>query len=166
MFHSHTPDTAPTGSRTTMTAIESRFGFLPGAVALMAESPELLTAFTRSNALFERSNLTPVARETLVLTVAQRNGCELCVAMHTPVLERLGGSPDSTDPALMALRRFVHVVLDTTGDVSEEDLAAFIAAGYTARNALEVVLGIGTYTLSTFANRLTRAPIDPQFAVS
>jgi hypothetical protein len=28
------------------------------------------------------------------------------------------------------------------------------------RNALEVVLGVGTYTLSTYANRLTDAPLD------
>lgn len=34
----------------------------------------------------------------------------------------------------------------------------------TARDALEVVLGIGTYTLSSLANRLTRAPLDPQLA--
>ena len=49
--------------------------------------------------------------------------------------------------------------MDTTGDVPAEELEAFTRAGYTARNALEVVLGIGTYTLSTFANRLTGAPL-------
>ena len=36
--------------------------------------------------------------------------------------------------------------------------------GYTSQNALEVVLGIGEYTLSTFANRMTGAPIDEQLA--
>jgi len=30
------------------------------------------------------------------------------------------------------------------------------------QNALEVVLGIGTYTMSTLANRLTGAPVDDQ----
>jgi len=58
----------------------------------------------------------------------------------------------------------VHAVLDTTGDVPPAELAAFTEAGYTTRNALEVVLGIGTYTLSTFANRLTGAPLDEAFA--
>jgi len=41
--------------------------------------------------------------------------------------------------------------------VSDAELDAFLAHGYTRQNALEVVLGIGTYTVSTFANRLTRA---------
>jgi hypothetical protein len=31
---------------------------------------------------------------------------------------------------------------------------------------LDVVLGIGTYTMSTLANRLTRAPLDEQLASS
>jgi len=44
--------------------------------------------------------------------------------------------------------------------VPDADLATFTAAGFTTRQALEVVLGIGAYTLSTFANRLTRAPLD------
>ena len=35
-------------------------------------------------------------------------------------------------------------------------------AAVTRRNALEVVLGIGAYTLSTLANRLTGAPVDEQ----
>jgi hypothetical protein len=49
---------------------------------------------------------------------------------------------------------FMLRVYATTGDVPDDELAEFIAAGYTKRNALEVVLGIGTYTMSTFANRL------------
>ena len=53
-------------------------------------------------------------------------------------------------------------VLDTAGDVGEPALRAFLGHGYTERNALEVVLGIGTYVMSTLANRLTGAPVDDQ----
>jgi hypothetical protein len=49
--------------------------------------------------------------------------------------------------------------------VGDEALRSFLASGYTAQNALEVVLGIGTYTMSTLANRLTGAPVDDQLAV-
>lgn len=163
MFTAHTLDTAPAAARRTLDAVAAQFGFLPSAVALMAESPELLQAFIRTNAIFEKSTLPPVARETLILTIAERNGCDLCVAMHRPALIRAGGTPDSTAAELVALRTFANTVMDTTGAVGDEAMRAFIDAGYTARNALEVVLGIGTYTLSTFANRLTDAPVDPQF---
>lgn len=55
-------------------------------------------------------------------------------------------------------------MLATAGAVDDATLQAFLAHGYTARNALEVVLGIGTYTMSTLANRMTGAPVDPQLA--
>jgi alkylhydroperoxidase family enzyme len=48
--------------------------------------------------------------------------------------------------------------MDTAGDVDDLAMESFLAAGYTPRQALDVVLGIGAYTISTFANRLTRAP--------
>ena len=59
---------------------------------------------------------------------------------------------------------FTLRALDTAGDVGDEAMRAFLSAGYTPRNALEVVLGIATYTLSTLANRLTGAPVDPELA--
>jgi alkylhydroperoxidase family enzyme len=94
--------------------------------------------------------------------------------MHTASLHRLSAPPELVtalrtqsalpDPRLEVLRRFALTVMDTTGEVPEDALAAFTEAGYTPRNALEVVLGIGTYTLSTFANRLVGAPLDDAFA--
>ncbi len=48
------------------------------------------------------------------------------------------------------------------GQVSDVELQAFFDAGFQQRHALDVVVGVAAYTLSTFANRLTRAPVDPQ----
>jgi hypothetical protein len=55
-------------------------------------------------------------------------------------------------------------VVAAAGDVGPESLEAFLGHGYTARNALDVVLGIGAYTMSTLANRMTKAPLDEQFS--
>ncbi|MFF5762965.1 carboxymuconolactone decarboxylase family protein [Streptomyces tanashiensis] len=125
------------------------------AVALLKESPETLDGFLKINAIFESTTLDPHSRETVILAVAARNQCHLCVDMHEAKLAALGPAPDAE--RLAAVRTFTLRVLASSGAVSDEDLAAFEKAGYTRRNALEVVLGIGTYTVSTFANRLTRA---------
>jgi AhpD family alkylhydroperoxidase len=174
LFTAHTIDTAPQAARRTMGAVEKRFGFLPGGVARLAESPELLDGFLRASGLFEAATLDPVAREVVVMTMATRNACHLCVAMHTGTLRGLGADEGLVgalqegealaDPRLEGLRVFVLEVLATTGDVPDAAVRAFLTHGYTLRNALEVVLGIGTYTMSTFANRLTSAPVDEQFA--
>ncbi|GAA4565763.1 carboxymuconolactone decarboxylase family protein [Micromonospora coerulea] len=174
VFTAHTPDTAPAASRPTLAAVQKKFGYLPAAVALMAESPQLLKGFLGANAVFEAGSLAPVEREVLVLTVATRNECHLCVAMHTPTLSGHGGTPELVDALragtelpdarLEALRRFTLAVLDHRGAVPDADLAAFLEAGWQPRQALDVVLGVGTYTISTFANRLTGAPLDPSLA--
>ncbi|MFE7548280.1 carboxymuconolactone decarboxylase family protein [Streptomyces gardneri] len=125
------------------------------AVALLKESPETLNGFLKLSEIFESTTLDPHSRETVILTVAARNQCHLCVDMHEAKMAALGPAPEPE--RLDAVRTFTLQVLAASGAVGDADLAAFEKAGYTRRNALEVVLGIGTYTVSTFANRLTRA---------
>lgn len=126
----------------------------------------MLGAFQHANELFESSTLDSLSREVVVMIVAVRNGCRLCIGMHTGRLREMGAesglitalraADPLADPRLEALRKFTLRVIATTGDVPDDEIAAFVAAGYTSRNALEVVLGIGTYTMSTLANRLVR----------
>ncbi|NUT53391.1 MAG: carboxymuconolactone decarboxylase family protein [Saccharothrix sp.] len=167
MFAQHTLESAPAASRPLMESVAAHLGQVPPAVALLAESPEMLGGFLHANALFEASTLDPLAREVVVMTIATRNGCRVCIAMHTGRLRALDAPPTQiaalrsgeplADPRLEALRQFTLRALATAGEVPEGELAEFLAAGFTTRNALEVVLGIGTYTMSTLANRLVRA---------
>jgi AhpD family alkylhydroperoxidase len=167
MFTQHTLDSAPAASRPMMESTVEHLGHLPPAVARLAESPEMLDGFLQASARFEASTMDPLSREVVVMTIATRNGCRVCVAMHTGRLRELDAGTElitalrageaPADPRLAALRHFTLRVLATTGEVPDDEVAEFLAAGYTRRNALEVVLGIGTYTMSTLANRLVRA---------
>ncbi|GAA0545206.1 carboxymuconolactone decarboxylase family protein [Paractinoplanes ferrugineus] len=161
MFIQHTLETAPAASRPILARNNHK------AVGLLAESPEMLTGFLQASDLFESSTLDPLSREVVVMTIAVRNGCQVCVAMHTGRLRQIEGGPELipalrtgdslADPRREALRQFTLRVVETAGEVPEEEIAEFTRAGYTNRNALEVVLGIGAYTMSTLANRLVRA---------
>ncbi|WP_405102451.1 carboxymuconolactone decarboxylase family protein [Micromonospora sp. NBC_01412] len=173
-FTVHTPDTAPAPARPTIEQVRRKFGYLPAPAALMAESPHLLKGFLTVNGIFEQSSLDPLEREVVVLTIATRNECHVCVAMHTGTLTGQGADPvligalrsgtPLPEARLEALRLFTLAVLGHRGAVPDDAMRAFLAAGYRPDNALDVVLGVGTYTISTFANRLTGAPLDPQFA--
>jgi AhpD family alkylhydroperoxidase len=174
MFVEHTIESAPPASRPLMAATARHRGYLPAAVARLAESPQLLSGFLKASGLFEAATLDPLAREVVIMTIAARNGCDLCVAMHTERLGTLDADPGLIaalragrpldNEQLEAVRVFTLALLASTGAVSDEELAAFQRHGYTAENALEVVLGIGTYTMSTLANRLVRAPIDAEIS--
>jgi AhpD family alkylhydroperoxidase len=140
-FPDHTLESAPDAARRSMEAVVNKQGHLPAAVSRLATSPQLLDGFLKISAIFESTTLDPLSREVLIMTIATRNDCHVCVAMHTAKLTALGADAD-----LIAA------------------LQDFLAHGYTPQNALEVVLGIGAYTMSTLANRMTGAPVDPQLA--
>ena len=172
-FVSHPADTAPADARRLVQNTEKAFGFVPSPVARMATSPQLLDAFLKVNGIFEQTTLSPLEREVLIMTLATEFGCHYCVAMHTGKLIAQQASEDVvsalrtkgslTEPRLEALRLFTLAVFETRGQVATQDMERFLAAGYTPQNALEVILGIGTYTISTFANRMTAAPLDAAF---
>ncbi|MET8229554.1 carboxymuconolactone decarboxylase family protein [Micromonospora sp. NPDC005298] len=174
VFTAHTAETAPAAARRAVETVRGRFGWLPTPVALMAESPQLLAGFLTASAGFDQTALTPLEREVVILTVSTSNECHFCVALHTGKLTQLDADTELInalragtvlpEPRLEALRRFTLAMLDHRGAVPDDELDDFLTAGYQPRHALDVVLGIGAYTLSTFANRLTRAPLDPPLA--
>lgn len=174
LFHDYDAATAPARSRPALAAAEHAFGFVPGALARWAASPALLEGFELVRKVFERSTLSHLEQEVVILVVAYENECELCMALHSAALTRAKVEPELLealrrgsalgDPRLQALADYTRHVLATRGKVAEQDLARFLDAGFSREQALEVVLGASATTLSTYANRLTRAPVDPAFA--
>lgn len=173
IFVDHTPTTAPESARGMVSAAEAQFGFVPSPVARMSTSPATLEGFLKLNAIFQKSSLDELSREVLILSVATRNECHYCVAMHSTMLTRSGApaalvealrdSKPLADERLEAVRLFTHSVMDNAGAVPPEQMQTFFDAGFTPENALDVVLGIATYTVTTFANRMTNAPLDEPF---
>lgn len=165
-FPTHTIDSAPVDAQAAMAATTEKFGAMPPAVARLATSPQLLNEFLTASAAFEETTLSPAAREIVIMTVAVRHGCRICVTIHSSKLTALGRadlidplttSTSLDDPELEAVRTFTHQLLDSTGAVDQEQLDCFLGAGHTPQQALDIVLGIGTYTMSTIANRLVGA---------
>lgn len=172
-FPSLTPETAPEASRPFLAGSRKQFGFVPSPVARAARSPSLLKYLMGGFAAFDASSLDHAEREIVAFTVAYENECHYCMALHSATLEReprlmamrdaLREGKPLADAKLEALRRFTHATLTRHGRVDDETWAAFTAAGYGETHALDVVLGIGLYVLSTTTNILTDAPLDPPF---
>lgn len=172
-FTRHDAESAPEASRPILERTSKGFGFLPAPVSFMAESPELLETFITGNGVFNKTTLSQLEREVLILTLAARVECHYCVAMHSSMLARSGtddaviealrtGKP-LQDARLEAMRLFTTAVMKGHGHIEPEEMETFLKAGFTRRNALEVVLGLGVYTISTYANRMTEAPLDEPF---
>ena len=170
-FTSHTEHSAPEAAKPILRASERQFGFLPSPVARAAESPTLLKHMMASFAAFEHSSLTTREREVVAMTVAFETGCHYCMAMHSALLSRehpelvtaLRAGTRSPDERLQALADFVRAVIAHHAHVPETTWQALTQAGFSAQQALDALLGTNVYLLSTYANILTDAPLDPAF---
>ncbi|GAA3037133.1 hypothetical protein GCM10020000_13650 [Streptomyces olivoverticillatus] len=137
-FVSHTPESAPEGSSRMLAGAQQKFGFVPAPVAKMASSPELLATFQQNLGAFDKTSLTAMEREVVVLTMATFVECHYCVAMHSTMLagqqapeeliEALRAGEPLQDARLEAIRKFALAVLETKGGVADQDIDAFFAA--------------------------------------
>lgn len=154
------------------------FGRLPGLHAVMARAPALLEGYQELHRLFARHTSFDAAEKTVIwqaINVYHR--CHYCVPAHTgiakmmkvddAVTEALREETPLPDPKLEALRDFTLVMTESRGLPTEAQLAAFHAAGYDERHALEIILAISQKVMSNYTNHLAQTPLDPpvqQFA--
>lgn len=66
------------------------------------------------------------------------------------------------DTKLESLRQFTTLLVEKRGWASEEEVNKFLVAGYTSKNVLELIVGIGQKTISNYVNHLTHTPLDHQ----
>jgi AhpD family alkylhydroperoxidase len=167
-FTLHTVDTAPEGSKAQLAAATKAWGFTPTLHATLAESPAALIGYDTLFGLVAQSTLSPQEQQVAYLTMTVFSGCEYCTMGHT-YLARAAKLPEAevqalrhgalpSDPRLAALSRFVRQVVESRGYAGDAAVNAFLAAGFTKANVLEVVTVIATKTISTYTNHLTHTP--------
>jgi AhpD family alkylhydroperoxidase len=163
--------TAPEAARPHLEAARQRMGFVTTLNAVMAESPELLAGYNALADLFGRSSLPARAKHVVWITASRENDCGYCVAAHSTMALRSGLTADLVealradkplpDGRLEAVRIFTKAIVAQRGWVGEEAIETFLAAGYTRRHVLDIVLGVGMKTLSNYTNHIAHTPLDP-----
>jgi AhpD family alkylhydroperoxidase len=178
-FTAHTIETAPEGSKEKLAAVKAAWGFLPQLHANLAESPVALEAYDTLFGLVSRSTLTPIEQQVAYQAINVFHGCEYCTMGHT-YLSRQAGMEEATlqalrnetpiaDARLQALRSFAEAVVRERGFVGDAGVDAFLAAGFTRANVLEIVTIAATKTISNYTNHIAHTAkegfmADPAFA--
>lgn len=167
-FTLHTAETAPEPSRARLAEIRKAWGFVPTLHATLAESPAALEGYDTLFGLVGRSTMAPAEQQVVFLAVSVFHACEYCVAGHTylaraarlgePAIEALRSGGPIADPRLQALRDFAEAVVRERGFVGDDAVDAFIGAGFTRANVLEVVTIVATKTISNYVNHITHTP--------
>ena len=173
-FNVHTKETAPTKSAELLGNAEKVFGFIPNLLGVFAESPATLKAYLTIGQIFDESSFSATERQVVALAASRFNECRYCVAAHSvvadlqkvpaDVIEAIRNDQPIADSKLEVLRTFTTAVVEKRGWVSDDEIAAFLAAGYSRAQILEVILGISLKTLSSYSNHIADTPLDDAFA--
>lgn len=173
-FPVHSLDTAPEAAKPILTAAQKGMGFVPNLFRVMAEAPAAVEAYATLMDIFERTSFNATEKQTVILAASYVNKCDYCMAAHSTVatmqkmpanvLEALRNGTPLEDARLEALARLTREIVETRGWPSEEAKSAFTAAGFTAAQYLEVVLGVSMKTLSNYVNHAADTPLDEAFA--
>lgn len=173
-FSFHDIESAPEPARELLAGAKKSLGFVPSLYAGLAEAPAALEGYFALSDLFGETSLSPAEQQVVALAASAENGCRFCMAAHSTiarhmvkvdseVVDALRAQKPIPDERLEALRRYVVATLEARGRVRGKVLEDFLAAGFTRRQALEVVLGVAMKTLSNYANHLLETPVDPAF---
>jgi len=136
----------------------------------LANSPAALKATLALKGAIAEGVLSGIEREIIALAIGELNGCDYCTAAHTALGKMAGLTEDQTvaarkgdslgDPKLDAFAKFVRILHDKSGYVSDEDLDTIKAAGYCDAAIVEIIVGYAENVLTNFFNHVNESEVD------
>ena len=172
-FRFHTVETAPEKSKAMLEGAKKQMGSIAGLYAVMAESPETLNAYKALHEFFTSTSFNADELTVVWQTINVEHECHYCVPAHTAIAHSMNVAPELTEALrnqqamptdkLQALHDFTLAMVRERGNVSEEQMNAFFAAGYAQQQVLEIILGLSQKVISNYVNHVADTPVDSMF---
>lgn len=160
---------APQNVRDLYAVAQGALGGVPNFIRALGHAPAALQGFLQLFGSLTSGTIDHKTHERIALLTAEANACQYCVSAHT-VLARGAGLSEgeiaanregrSTEAKADAAVRFAGSVLENKGDVTAAEYQALLSAGWTAEQAIEIVLTVGMNSLLNAFGRFSQIDID------
>ncbi|MGF6770385.1 alkylhydroperoxidase family enzyme [Paraburkholderia sp. GAS199] len=174
-FHIHTIESAPEQSKPVLRQLQQSFGFVPNIAGAMAESPVLIDAFIGVFQRVHAGSFTEAEIQTLLLTNAVTNACTWAVAFHNALalqqgltaadVDAIRAARAPEDRRYAALSTLTKTAIQKRGHLDDDDLHAFIEAGFRRDQVLELLAVLAASTITNYVGNITQPPLESQFQV-
>ncbi len=170
-----TDETATGEAKEIIESTKAQLGFVPNMYRTMANSQGYLSTYIHGYKAFrESSGFTPQEQELIFLVISRENGCDYCTAAHSMIADKVAKfEPEQlaairagevlADQKLQALSVFTSRLFESRGLISNAQAAAFLEAGYSENQILEIILAISVKTLSNYSNHIFHTDLDEAF---
>ena len=152
-----------------LTAAKKAVGKELNIYAAFANAPAALDGLMHLNGALSHGVLPAKFREQLALTVAGANACGYCASAHTFLAEKAGVAADeraanltgvSADTHTNAGLKFANQLVENRGHVTEDQVAAARAAGYSNEQLIEILAHVALNTFTNYFNEAFKTKID------
>ncbi len=149
--------------------VQRALGATPAMFRAVANSTAALKSLWGSFGALSAGTIPAALGEKLAVAVANRNGCEYCLAAHTFLGKKAGATEDELaaaqegqagDRKTAAALAFAIKVVERRGNIDEADLAAIRAAGYSDEQIVEVLAHVALNLFTNYVNIALNVPVD------
>lgn len=163
------PSTA-TGARHAMLAqIHGAFGAVPHMFQAVANSPAALQSMWGAFGALGSGVLGAKLGEQLAVAIANRNGCEYCLAAHTALGRKAGATAEemaeaqigrAQDARTAAALAFALQLVEARGQVGASAVQALRDAGLGDEEIVEIVAHVALNLFTNYVNNALAVPLD------
>ncbi len=163
-------DSAPAAAQPLLSGVKAKLGLVPNLYRLTANSPAALEGLLGLSSALGKGKLDAATRERIALTVANVNGCDYCNAAHGYLATNLaklseaevsanrqGRSLDDKADAAVAFARKLAI---SRASVTDADIEAVRAAGYSDGELVEIVAHVALNVFTNYLNETFATEID------
>jgi uncharacterized peroxidase-related enzyme len=163
------PNVATGKAKDLLTAVHSALGIVPNMTKVMVNSPAVLEGYLGLSGALSHGLLDAKTREQLALVTAQENHCDYCLSAHSAIGKMVGLTPEQIgearsghgqDARATAALTFARRVLETRGEISDEDVAAVRVAGFSDGEVAEIIAHVALNVLTNYFNNAAQVEID------
>ena len=164
---------APEGSKPALEQLKKAFDVVPNIVGAIANSPKLINSLVGLFGQVHSPGFSEAENQIVLLTDAVTNGSTYAVAFHTALaLQQRISSEETTairerrlpaDKRFAALSKLAKTLIEKRGQLSEQELDSFIAAGFTKEQVLEVIAIVAASTITNYAGTIVNPPLEDPF---
>lgn len=172
-FPVHTIEPAPASSKPSLEALQNAFGVIPNIAGTMATSPVLIGSLVGLFGKVHGGSFSEEQIQIVLLTNAVTNACSWAVAFHSFLALKEGveakdveairkrGTPETATNA--ALSTLARTLIERRGHLAQQDMAAFLDAGFGKDHLLEVIAIVAASAITNYTASVTQPPLEEAF---
>lgn len=162
-------DKADQKTESSFALLNKKLGRVPNIYKAMAASPAVLEGHLAFSGALSKGVLTAAEKEHIALALAGFNHCEYCASAHTMLAAKAGIEKTeiannlkskSSSAKVESLIHFCLLVLEKKGNVSDLELQAIRAAGFSDEAIVEIIATICLNLFTNYFNNVAATEID------